>query len=162
VPGTLQSEGEAAVRVDLFPGGLDEKAEVRRLVDWFQRKFDREVSREILIEKVTARLMDGGEAHTPEVAILRAVRVNLRYHFRYLDFLCGQRRWLAGDQLSFADMAAAAHVSVLDYLGEIDWSEAGPARLWYARMKSRPSMRAILADRLPGHPPAPHYDDLDF
>ena len=148
--------------VVLFPGTADEQAEVRRLVDWFHRKFDREVTREILHEKVYARLRTGGEAHTPDAEIMRAIRANLRYHLKYLDFLADQRRWLAGDELSFADMAAAAHLSAIDYLGEVTWADYPLAKAWYARIKSRRSMRAVLTDKLPGHPPPAHYANLDF
>jgi glutathione S-transferase len=148
--------------LELFPGGLDEQAEVRRLVDWFHRKFDREVTREILHEKVYGRLRPGGDAHTPDVEMMRAIRANLRYHLKYLNFLADQREWLAGDTMSFADFAAAAHLSSIDYLGEISWGDFPLAKAWYARVKSRRSMRALLADRLPGQPPPAHYADLDF
>ena len=107
----------------LFPGAPDEQAEVRRLVDWFNRKLDREVTREVLIEKVYARLGAGGDSHAPDAGIMRAIRSNLRYHLKYLNFLCGQRKWLAGDALSFADIAAAAHLSAIDYLDEVAWAE---------------------------------------
>ena len=93
---------------------------------------------------------------------MRAIRANLRYHLKYLNFLADQRDWLAGDQFSFADMAAAAHLSAIDYLGEISWADAPCAKSWYSRVKSRRSLRAILADKLPGQPPPPHYADLDF
>ena len=146
----------------LFPGAPDEQAEVRRLVDWFHRKFDREVTREILHEKVYARLRTGGEAHAPDAEIMRAIRANLRYHLKYLNFLANQRRWLAGDELSFADFAAAGHLSAIDYLGEVPWDEFPLAKAWYVRIKSRRAMRTILADRLPGQPPPPQYADLDF
>jgi glutathione S-transferase len=146
----------------LFPGAADEQAEVRRLVDWFHRKFDREVTREIVHEKVTARLRPGGDGHTPDAEIMRAIRANLRYHLKYLNFLTDQREWLAGDDLSFADMAACAHLSSIDYLGEISWDEVPRVKAWYVRLKSRRSLRGILADRLPGQPPPAHYADLDF
>ena len=146
----------------LFPGLQDEQAEVRRLVDWFHRKFDREVTRELLHEKVYARLKPGGESHAPDAEVMRAIRANLRHHLKYLNFLADQREWLAGDTLSYADMAAAAHVSSIDYLGEISWSDVPRAKAWYARIKSRRSLRAILADRVPGQPPPAHYVDLDF
>ena len=148
--------------ISLFPGHLDEQAEVRRLIDWFHRKFDREVTRELLHERVYARLRAASEAHVPDAEALRAIRANLRYHLRYLDFLTDQRPWLAGNIFSFADIAACAHLSTIDYLGEIDWQTFPAARLWYARLKSRRSMRAILADRLAGQPPPEHYADLDF
>jgi glutathione S-transferase len=146
----------------LFPGTLDDKAEVRRLVDWFHRKFDREVTREILHEKVYGRLRAGGDGHTPDAEVMRAVRANLRYHLKYLDYLSHQRTWLAGDELSYADLCAAAHISSIDYLDEIRWDDVPAAKSWYMRLKSRRAMRSILADRLAGQPPPAHYANLDF
>ncbi len=147
--------------VALFPGGREDRAEVRRLADWAHGKLDREVTRELLHEKVYARLGSRPD-HAPDPDILRAVRLNLRYHLSYIGYLAHQRRWLAGDELSFADLAAAAHLSAIDYLGEVPWDEHSAARSWYARIKSRPSFRALLADRIPGTPPPVHYTDLDF
>jgi glutathione S-transferase len=146
--------------VPLFPGNREERAEVRRLVDWFHRKFDREVTRELMVEKVYSR--QGGPAVPPDATILRAVRVNLRHHVSYVNYLADQRRWLAGDTMSFADIAAAAHLSCADYLGEVAWDDAPAARVWYQRIKSRPAFRGILADRIPGSPPPLHYTNLDF
>ena len=145
----------------LLPGNSDARAEVRRLVDWFQRKFDREVSHELAAEKIVPRLAPTSAA-VPSPDVLRAVRANLKYHLRYLSFLADQRRWLAGEAGSFADLAAAAHLSVADYVGEVPWEQHPAAKAWYQRMKSRPSFRAILADRLPGFAPPRHYSDLDF
>lgn len=147
--------------LQLLPAAREDRAEARRIVDWFHRKLDREVTRELLIEKVYSRLTPGGE-RAPDADVLRAIRVNLRNHLGYLGFLAEQRRWLGGDELSFADLAAAAHLSVIDYLGEVPWDEFHAARLWYARIKSRPSFRPLLADRLAGMPPPLHYTDLDF
>jgi len=145
----------------LFPGNREQRAEVRRLADWFNGKLNREVTQELLNEKVYAR-MRPGTAHTPDAEVLRAIRANLRYHMSYISHLADQRRWLAGDELSFADLAAAAHLSAIDYLGEVPWEEFEIAKLWYARLKSRRAFRPILADRVPGAPPAAHYADLDF
>jgi glutathione S-transferase len=147
--------------VQLFPGSREQRAEVRRLVDWFHRKMDREVTRELLELKVQPRFGPDGK-HSPHAQLLRAIASNLRYHLSYVGFLSYQRRWLAGDAFSFADLAAAAHVSCIDYLGEIAWDEHPRAREWYSRVKSRPALRLILADRIPGAPPPPHYADLDF
>lgn len=144
----------------LLPGNTEDRAEVRRLADWFGRKLDREATREALIEKVYSR--EQHPAHTPEVATMRAIRSNLRYHLSYLSYLADQRKWLAGDELSLADLVAAAHFSVLDYLGEVAWEDYPVAKGWYARLKSRPSFRSLLADRVPGTPPPLHYTDLDF
>lgn len=144
----------------LFPGALEERGEVRRVVDWFQGKLHREVTRELLVEKVQSRFVAGSPPPDPEV--LRAVRANLRYHMSYLSHLANHRRWLAGEEPSFADLAAAAHLSVLDYLGEVTWDDFPPARAWYAKVKSRPAFRPLLADRVPGVTAAAHYADLDF
>lgn len=144
-----------------FPGTREDRAEVRRLVDWFHGKLEREVTRELLFEKVYRR-MTPSVAQSPDADILRAARANLKYHMSYLSYLSEARRWLAGDDLSFADFAAAAHLSALDYLGEVHWDEAPSAKSWYQRMKSRPAFRTILADRIPGTPPPQTYADLDF
>ncbi len=144
----------------LFPGTSEDRAEVRRLVDWFGHKLDREVTREALIEKVHAR--EQNPSHTPQAPIMRALRSNLRYHLSYISYLADQRRWLAGDEISFADLTAAAQFSVLDFLGEVAWEDYPVAKLWYARVKSRPAFRPLLADRIPGVPPPLHYTDLDF
>lgn len=157
---------DAAVRADasrgaLFPGDIEDRAEVRRLTDWFQGKLDREVTRDMLTEKLYSRLNPSPD-RVPSPEILRAARVNLRYHMSYIGFLAHQRRWLAGEEMSFADLAAAAHLSVIDYLGEVPWDEYPAAKAWYAKVKSRRSFRGLLADRIPGAPPPPHYTDLDF
>ncbi|MGD9784793.1 MAG: glutathione S-transferase family protein [Hyphomicrobiaceae bacterium] len=143
----------------LFPGDRGDRAEVRRLVDWFHGKLDREVTRELLEERVY-RAYRGSTS--PEAQVLRAARANLRYHLSYIAYLAHQRRWLAGEDMSFADLAAAAHLSTLDYLGEIPWQEHEGVKQWYQRIKSRPSFRPLLADRISGTPAPLHYADLDF
>lgn len=157
-PGRAAADSRQA---ELFPGTEEDRAEVRRLADWFHGKMHREVTRELAIEKIWAHQIPGQE-RSPDPGILRAARANLRYHLGYVSFLAHQRRWLAGERMSFADLAAAAHLSVLDYLGELPWDEHAAAKEWYARVKSRPSFRALLADRVPGTPPPKHYTDLDF
>lgn len=159
--GLLDNRERQGRPAPLFPGSLAERAEQRRLVDWFHGKLDREVTRELLYERVYGHLMTNGGV-APDPGALRAIRANLRYHLRYVNHLAHERRWLAGDEMSFADMAAAGHLSAIDYLGEIPWEEYPSAKSWYARMKSRPAFRALLADRMPGIAPAPVYADLDF
>lgn len=145
----------------LFPGTRADRAEVRRLVDWFHGKLNREVTREFLEERVyRAYRMNGAGA--PDTAILRALRTNLRYHMSYIGYLAHQRQWLAGDEMSFADLTAAAHLSCLDYLGEVPWDDFEPARIWYARIKSRPAFRPLLSDRISGVAAPSHYTNLDF
>jgi glutathione S-transferase len=147
---------------DPFPGSDEDRSEVRRLVDWFHNKLAAETSRELLREKIEGRLRPEIARQQPDSELLRALRANLRYHLSYISFLADQRRWLAGDEMSFADMAAAGHLSCLDYLDEVPWDEFPSARNWYVRLKSRPSFQPLLADRLPGIPPPLHYDNLDF
>lgn len=151
----------SVITLSLFPGNREDRAEVRRLVDWFHGKLHREVTREMLHEKIYARFADGPE-HQPDTEMLRALRANLRYHLSYIGFLAYQRRWLAGDEMSFADLAAAAHLSSLDYLAEVPWDEHPGVKDWYMRVKSRPALRALLAERVPGTPPPLHYAELDF
>ncbi|MBS0232452.1 MAG: glutathione S-transferase family protein [Proteobacteria bacterium] len=145
----------------LFPGNREDRAEVRRLIDWYHGKFDREVTRELLIEKVYNSMRPSGPI-APDPGVLRAVRMNLKYHLSYTGYLADSRRWLAGDDLSFADFAAAAHISTVDYLGEMPWQDYPAVKNWYQRMKSRPSFRALLGDRVPGTAPPLAYSDLDF
>jgi glutathione S-transferase len=147
----------------LMPWTVEERVEVRRLLDWFLVKFNGEVSEYLVTEKIYKRfapLKAGGGS--PDMGAIRAGRANVRYHLKYIGYLGATRNWLAGDRLTYADLAAAAHVSVADYLGDVPWDESEAARGWYARVKSRPSFRALLADRIPGITPAEHYADLDF
>jgi glutathione S-transferase len=136
-----------------------DRAEVRRLVAWFDLKFLREVTDLIWREKVLKFVIDRA---TPDSAAVRAGVANLHAHLSYVAFLFEQRNWLAGDHISLADVAAGAQLSVLDYLGDVPWDAHPGAKLWYARLKSRPSFRPLLADRVPCLKPAAHYDDLDF
>ena len=147
--------------VPLFPGNREERAEIRRLIDWFHIKMDREVTREIISQKVHNRYVEGAP-RAPDPQTMRALRANLGYHLSYVAFLAVQRRWLAGEELSFADLAAAGQFSVLDYLGEVPWDQYPEAKIWYQRLKSRKSFRPLLADRVPGIPPPLAYSDLDF
>ena len=135
------------------------RAEVRRLVAWFDVKFAREVTQNLLDEKIMKHFLRGGE---PNSAAIRAGSANIHAHLDYVGFLAERRRFLSGDHFSLADIAAAAHFSVLDYIGDVPWARHPGAKDWYARIKSRPSFRAILADRIPGVPPPQHYSDLDF
>ena len=147
----------------LLPADSGGRVEVRRLMHWFHAKFFDEVTGPLAREKVYKRLMtleQGGGS--PDTTAIRAARANIRYHLAYIGWLMRTRTWLAGERLSYADLAAAAHLSVADYLGDVPWSEDENAKLWYARVKSRPSFRPLLHDSLAGTPPSPTYADLDF
>ncbi|MDB5592329.1 glutathione S-transferase family protein [Enterovirga sp.] len=142
----------------LLPPDPAGRVEVRRLLDWFNGKFHEEVTGYLVTEKIVKRFSGGA----PDAAAIRAARSNMRYHLRYIGFLSGSRNWLAGDHLTYADLAAAAHLSCADYLGDVPWDEDETAKDWYARVKSRPAFRRILLDRVPGMLPPDHYADLDF
>jgi glutathione S-transferase len=147
----------------LMPNDPLERAEVRRLMHWFNVKFFAEVSQWLVREKIYKRFLSGSRGGgAPDMEAVRAARSNVRYHLRYIGHLIGARNWLAGDRLSYADLAAAAHLSCVDYLGDAPWSENETAKAWYARIKSRPSFRPLLAERLNGMQPSPTYADLDF
>ena len=147
----------------LLPPRAVERVEVRRLASWFNDKFHAEVSGPLVRERVFKRFMTESQGGgPPDTDALRAARHNIRYHLAYLGWLARTRDWLAGAQLTLADLAAAAHLSVADYLGEVPWNEDEMAKHWYARVKSRPAFRPILADTLAGLPPAKSYADLDF
>lgn len=150
---------------DVYPetplnaASAEQRAEVRRLVAWFDLKFAREVTANLVFEKLMKRFMRLGE---PDSEKIRAGKDNIHYHLDYIGYLTERRRWLAGEELSYADLAAAAHLSVLDYIGDVPWRDHGDARDWYARLKSRPSFRPLLDDHVAGVPPPKHYAEIDF
>ena len=147
----------------MLPEEPGKRVEVRRLSAWFNEKFFAEVSGPLVLERFYKRLMrieQGGGP--PDTDAIRAARINVRYHVAYIGWLVRTRDWLAGNSMTFADLAAAAHISAVDYLGDVPWSEDEAAKNWYARVKSRPSFRPILAETWPGLAPAANYADLDF
>jgi glutathione S-transferase len=157
-----ETRGHRLGEATLMPPTPRERAEVRRLVSWFLDKFDQEVTAYLINEKVFKRNAPRGNGGPPDAAAIRAARANIRYHLRYVGYLAARRNCLAGREMSFADLAAAAHLSCTDYLGEVPWEEDTMAKQWYARVKSRPSFRQLLTDQIRGNPPANHYADLDF
>lgn len=136
-----------------------ERAEVRRLIAWFDEKFNSEVTHNLVFEKVLRRKMGQGG---PDSATIRIGNANIHDHLEYISWLCDRRNWLGGEEFSLADISAAAHLSCIDYLGDVPWDKHPVAKLWYSRVKSRPSFRDILADSVPGITPSPEYTDLDF
>ena len=136
-----------------------QRAEVRRLVDWFDHKFDFEVTQNVLFEKAFKKYFDKGE---PDSARIRLGKHNMLYHLDYIGYLANERYFLAGDNLTLADLAAAAHLSAHDYLGDINWGYNHAAHGWYALIKSRPSLRSILIERMRGVRPPAYYEDPDF
>jgi glutathione S-transferase len=145
--------------IPLWPNDLNERGEARRLVGWFERKFDYEVNALLLHEKMEKRLMGGG---APDIAAMRAGRDALKDHLRYFESLLQYRNWLAGQVMSYADFACAAQLSILDYFDEINWSRYPALKTWYMVVKCRPAFRPLLNDKLPGMAPSAHYQELDF
>jgi len=147
----------------LMPADLGARIEVRRLMNWFNDKFFAEASGPLVTERVYKRYIPAGNGGgAPDTDTLRAAKSNIRYHLAYIGWLVRTRDWLAGYNLTYADLAAAAHLSAADYLGDVPWDEDETAKNWYARIKSRPSFRALLVEELPGLPPSPSYANLDF
>ncbi len=147
----------------LMPLTIEARVEVRRLMSWFHDKFYAEVTEHLVREKIFRRhltLSEGGGS--PDSGSIRAARANIGYHLRYIGWLAKARKWLGGERLSYADLAAAAQLSTADYLGDVPWDEDENAKTWYARIKSRPAFRPLLAETLPGLAPAASYADLDF
>jgi len=143
----------------LLPNGADSRYEVRRLVAWFDDKFNEEVTTKLMGERVFRKVMGTGY---PDSANVKAGSKAIKYHLDYMHWLLDQRRWLAGNELSLADFAAAAHLSCLDYVSDVDWNRSEIVKDWYAKIKSRPAFRSILADQISGFPQPSHYSDLDF
>lgn len=158
-----ETRGAATGERRLLPTRMAERIEVRRLMAWFNEKFFEEASGPLVTERIYKRFMaeeEGGGP--PAMDVIRAATANVRYHLAYIGWLARTRNFLAGDRLSYADLVAAAHLSAIDYLGDVPWSEDDAAKAWYARIKSRPSFRPLLSEWLAGVPASRTYVDLDF
>jgi glutathione S-transferase len=146
-----------------LPTAAASRVEVRRLMSWFNDKFFAEVTGPLTMERLYKRhLPASAGGGSPETEVIRVARHNIRYHLSYIGWLVRTRDWLAGDRMSYADLAAATHLSAADYLGDVPWNEDEAAKTWYARVKSRPSFRPLLAETLAGMPPSETYANLDF
>lgn len=150
---------ETAPQPGLIGGDPVARAEVRRLTAWFDHKFQREVTVNLVDEKINKRFLGLG---APSSSAIRAGHTNIATHLAYIEYLIERRNWLAGESFSMADIAAAAQISCVDYVGDVPWDGFPEAKTWYARVKSRPSLRPILADHIPGIPPPKHYANPDF
>ncbi|WP_371038882.1 MULTISPECIES: glutathione S-transferase family protein [unclassified Rhodosalinus] len=143
----------------LMPRTPEARYEVRRLVGWFDDKFHAEVTSKLLYERVNKKVMGQGY---PDSRNVKSGAQRIKYHLDYMAWLLDHRRWLAGDVMTLADFAAASHLSALDYISDVDWNRSETVKDWYAKIKSRPAFRGILADQVPGFPQPAHYADLDF
>ena len=143
----------------LIPRTAEERYEVRRLVNWFDDQFYHEVTQKLLRERLIKKISGAG---FPDSKNVKEGAKRIKYHLEYMAWLLERRRWLAGDVMTLADFAAASHLSCLDYISDVDWNRSSAIKDWYAKIKSRPAFRSILADQVPGFPPPRHYNDLDF
>ena len=143
----------------LMPKSAEARHEVRRIITWFDDKFHHEVTSKLLYERVNKKVMGKG---FPDSSNVKAGAKAIKFHLDYMAWLLDHRRWLAGDVMTLADFAAAAHLSSLDYISDVDWNRSDTVKDWYAKIKSRPAFRRILADQVPGFPPPAHYANLDF
>jgi len=143
----------------LIPNDAEARYEMRRLVSWFDDKFHHEVTSNLLYERVNKKVSGQG---FPDSKNIKEGARKIKYHLDYMAWLLEHRRWLAGDTMTLADFAAAAHLSSLDYISDVDWNRSSVVKDWYAKIKSRPAFRNILSDQVSGFPPPRHYNDLDF
>jgi glutathione S-transferase len=152
----------AAPERPLLPADALERAEALRIFDWAMTHFHEEATKRIVFEKGAQAQTGSQIRRPPNMEIVRSGRHVLKATLGPLGALADRRGFFAGRDVSLADLAIAAHVSALDYFGEIPWTEFPALTEWYSRMKSRPSFRPLLADRVPGQPPVSHYAELGF
>lgn len=143
----------------LIYGKPAERAEIRRMFDWLCGRFEREVLQPLINERLIRRMTGEG---VPSSVVIRTALGNLSVHLAYFNHLAERQQWLAGSKMSIADLMAAASLSVLDFMNDINWDDWGELKIWYARVKSRPSFRPLLADQVTGIVPPDHYTNLDF
>ena len=150
---------ETVEKFPLISGTASGRAEVRRLTAFFDQNFYGDVVGPLLHERMKKRLV---ERAAPDARVLREAMKRANVHMDYMDYLLDHRSWMAGGTMSLADIAGAAHLSVADYLGGIDWEGHKPTKRWYAAIKSRPSFRPLLAERMEAVTPPKYYDQPDF
>ena len=150
---------ETVEKGPMIVGHAASRAEIRRLVAWFDGSFYGDVVRPLMDERMKKRLI---HRQSPDAKALREAMRQANNHLDYIDYLLDHRRWLAGSSISLADLAAAAHLSVADYLGGVDWQGHEQTKAWYAGLKSRPSFRPMLSERMEVVGPPSHYDKVDF
>lgn len=150
---------ETVEKAAMLNGTAADRAEIRRLVTWFDVHFYRDITQPLLTERMEKRLV---LRTAPDAGRLREAMRAAVSHLDYIDYLLDHRQWLAGATMSLADLAAAAQISVADYLGGIDWKSHDQTKRWYVGMKSRPSFRPLLAERMEVIAPHADYEKLDL
>lgn len=149
---------ETSDKNPMINGTAANRAEIRRLVALFDENFFADVTSPMLNERMKKRLY---MRQSPDSRMLREAMKLAHEHLYYIDYLIDHRPWLAGATMTLADLAAAAQISVADYLGGIDWSSHEQARGWYSVFKSRPSFRPLLSERMEVIQPPSHYADVN-
>jgi glutathione S-transferase len=146
--------------VSLMGETMKGRAEIRRITGWIDTSFYADVIKPLTGERVYKAMKSGGVP--PNSLMIRVARDNMKSYFKYIDWLTARRNYLGGRSLSMADLAVAAHLSVLDYLGEISWDNFPEMKTWYSKIKSRPSFKTLLSDKIVGIIPSENYANLDF
>lgn len=149
---------ETVDRLPMISGTATGRAEIRRLTALFDENFFHDVTEPLLNERMKKRLI---LKQPPDSRVLSEAMRMAHGHLDYIDWLIDNRPWLAGSTMSMADLAAAAQISVADYLGGIDWTDHEQTRGWYAVFKSRPSFQPLLTERMDGIRPPEHYSKID-
>jgi glutathione S-transferase len=149
---------ETVDKSPMINGTATGRAEIRRLVALFDENFYADVTAPLLLERMKKRIV---YKQPPDSRALRNAMRMAHGHLDYMDWLIDNRPWLAGSTMSMADLAAAAQISVADYLGGIDWTGHEQTRGWYAVFKSRPSFRPLLSERMDAIKPPEHYAQVD-
>lgn len=150
---------ETVEQASMINGTAANRAETRRLVAWFDHQFYQEVTAPLLHERMIKRVVHRA---APDAKVLREAMKAAISQLDYIDFLLDHRTWIGGATMGLADLAAAAQISVADYLGGIDWKGHEQTARWYRGLKSRPSFRPLLSERMDGIGPPSYYDDVDF
>ena len=150
---------ETSDTAPMISGSATYRAEIRRLVAWFDQQFYGDVTAPLLHERMKKRLV---HRQPPDSSVLREAMRLANGHLDYIDYLIDHRAWMAGSTMSMADLAAAAQLSVADYLGGIDWSGHEQTKAWYSMFKSRPSFRPLLSERMEAITPPSYYEHVDF
>ncbi len=143
----------------MLGGNIQDRLLIRKVCEWFDVKFFNEVTKYIFNEKIIKTIAKVGE---PNSQAIQAAKKNILYHLDYIAYLCKDTRYLAGDRPTLADFAAAAQISVLDFVGDVPWSHNPIAKEWYALIKSRPSFKPLLMDKITNFHPPQHYSNPDF
>jgi glutathione S-transferase len=142
---------------------INERAEARRIFQWMNEDFSSEITSVLAFEKFLKKYFSSsGHSSTPSSTVIKQIKKDSERYFKQLEWFIERRNWLAGDNFSIADIATAGHLSIVDYFGNIFWEQYPTLKEWYVRIKSRPSFRRILNDRIPGISPVSYYPDPDF